>query len=74
MMASNATIETIAIEDVHPQSIRVEADGVYIRIGGFFVTEYGFFVPHNPAFKLPEAGDASYTPLGEGVWRYEIAG
>jgi hypothetical protein len=74
MMANNATIETTAIEDVHPQGIRVETDGVYIKIGGSNVTEYGFFVPHDPAFRQPAAGDPSYTPLGEGVWRYDIAG
>lgn len=74
MMANNATIETTAIEDVHPQSTRVESDGVYIKIGGFGAMEFGFFVPHDPAFKPPEAGDPSYTPLGEGVWRYDVAG
>lgn len=74
MMATNATIETTAIEDVHPQGIRVEADGVYIKTGSLFVTEWGFFVPLDPAFKPAEGGDPSFTPLGEGVWRYDIAG
>lgn len=74
MITNNATIETTAIENVHPQAIRIETDGVYIRIGGFYVTEHGFFVPLDPAFKPPQGGDPSYTPLGEGVWRYDIAG
>lgn len=74
MMANNATIETTAIEGVHPQSIRIEADGVYIKTGSLFVSEWGFFVPLDPTFKPAKGGDPSFTPLGEGVWRYDTAG
>jgi hypothetical protein len=74
MIANNATVETTVIEDLKPRRVRVEPDGVYIAIGGFFVTEYGFFVPRLVNFTPTSGGDPSYTPLGEGVWRYDIAG
>ena len=75
MMANNATIETTAIDEVHPQGIRVEADGVYIRVGGWLADEWGFFVPRDPAFRpAPDAVEPSFKLLGEGVWHYYFAG
>jgi hypothetical protein len=75
MMANNATIETTAIADVKPQSIRVESDGVYIKVGGWLADEWGFFVPIDPAFTpAPDAFEPSFKSLGEGVWHYYFAG
>ena len=74
MIANNATVDTHVIESLKPEYVDVQPDGVYIKIGGFFVTQFGFFVPHDPAFKPAEGGDPSFTPLGEGVWRYDFAG
>lgn len=74
IIANNATVETDVIDGLNARSVDVQPDGVYIVMGGFFVTQYGFFVPHNPDFTPTKGSDPSYTPLGDGVWRFDFAG
>jgi hypothetical protein len=74
MIANNASIETPVIDGLNAEYVDVQPDGVYIRIGGFFVTQYGYFIPHDPAFKPVDGSDPAFEPLGDGVWRYDFAG
>ena len=74
MIASNAPTETPVMDALRADSVRTASEGVYITIGRQFATEWGFFVPRDPAFVPAPGGDPRYVPLGEGVWRFDVAG
>jgi hypothetical protein len=74
LMANHASDEFRTIASLRPLRIDVRDDGVYLVMGEHFVEEWGFFIPHDGAFKPRAGGDPSFKPLAEGVWRYDIAG
>jgi hypothetical protein len=62
------------IAAVPKESAFVTKEGLYIRTGKYFVSEWGYFIPRNPESFVDSAGDPSYDHLGHGVYRYYIAG
>jgi hypothetical protein len=63
------------IRSLEPQKVRLDSDGLYIRMSSLLVWEWGYFVPrHSNTFAPKLAGDPSFTRLGEGVFWYEIKG
>lgn len=52
----------------------LDDDGIYIPTGKQLVEEWGYFIPYDAEFSPPEGGDPAYRLVGEGVWRYDIAG
>jgi hypothetical protein len=74
MLAGHASDEFRTITSLKPLRTDVREDGVYLTIGEQFVEEWGFFIPRDPSFQPVVGGDPMFTPLGEGVWRYDAAG
>jgi hypothetical protein len=63
------------IAALKPESVFVTNEGLYIKMGSSFGTEYGYFVPR-PATVVNESSgtDPSYKKLGNGIYRYRIKG
>ena len=58
-----------------PESIRVAPEGVYLRTGEFFVTEWGIFIlSPRSSFQPTKGTDPSYRPLADRIYWYEIKG
>jgi hypothetical protein len=69
------TIASLGPESVHATRNGRPGDGLYIAMGGFFVTGWGYFVPANKSEFQPTPGsDPSFELLAEGVYWYEIQG
>jgi hypothetical protein len=49
-------------------------EGLYIEIWTFFVEERGYFVPRDPQWTPNRQPETDFTPIGEGVFYYRIAG
>jgi hypothetical protein len=64
------------IVQLDPQSVRVDADGVYLQVDSVFVTESGYFVPVKSSNKKPRGpeGDPSYLPLAPRLYWYRLKG
>ena len=74
MMANGASDEFRTIVRLNLLRIDVREDDVYRMMGGHRVEAWGFFVPHDGAFKPRAGGDPSFRQLGQGLWRYDVAG
>ena len=74
MMANGASDEFRTIARLKPLRIDVREDGVYLVMGEHLVEAWGFFIPHDGPFEPRADGDPSFQQLGQGVWRYDVAG
>lgn len=64
-----------AIRSLHPKSLRVTSDGLYIVTSLWFVEEAGLFVPRHPkSFSTIPGGDPEYERLHGAVYAYRIRG
>jgi hypothetical protein len=64
-----------AIQRLHPESVRIDQDGVYIQTDSVFVQEWGLFIPREPGTFAPVAGsDPSYEQVHASLFSYHIAG
>jgi hypothetical protein len=65
-----------AIVQLKPESVRVDPDGVYLKVDSAFVAESGYFVPVKSSKKeLPgREGDPSYQPLAARLYWYRTKG
>lgn len=63
------------IRQFNPETVRVAPEGVYLKTGGFFVTERGIFVlSPRSSFRPVTGGDPSYRSLANKIYWYEIQG
>ena len=71
LMPISETMRSLGITAFHG----TPDDGLYLVVDHFFTHEWGYFVPGHPEdFTASDSDDPSYTPLGEGVFWYEIEG
>jgi hypothetical protein len=64
------------IATLHPEAVRVESEGVYLRVNSGFVSETGFFVPV-PSFRgtLPgREADPSFELVAPRLYWYRAKG
>lgn len=61
--------------ELNPESVRIEKNGVYIVMHGFFVSESGVYIPAN-GMKPDTANteDPAYNEINDNVYWYEIKG
>jgi len=63
------------IRALKPKSVYSKIEGIYIKTGGNFVTEYGLFFPRSgTTTKVSTGTDPRYHTLGRGIYWYEIKG
>jgi hypothetical protein len=60
---------------LNPKAVRVDNEGAYVVIGGWFVEEEGFFVPRHPeTFVAADGTDPEYKRIHGAVFSYRIRG
>ena len=63
-----------AIKQLHPESVHLNEEGVYIRLWISFAEEGGLFIPRDKAKKYDRNTDPGYWQANEGVYYYIIKG
>jgi hypothetical protein len=64
-----------SLRALEPSNIRLEPEGLYVTTSSFLESEWGVFVPCEPATFAPKGGsDPRYTSVGSGVFTYYVAG
>lgn len=66
----------LSMRRLHPKRARVDSDGIYLEMGGFFVEEDGVFIALPGVDKSSEGAgsDPSYYPISPRVYRYHVSG
>lgn len=65
----------VAIQNLHPESVRAHPEGLYIQTGSMYVKEVGLFIPREPVAFVPVHGsDPEYKQVHDALFSYYVAG
>ncbi len=65
----------ISLSALHPKAVYINEEGIYIKIGSFFVEEWEFFyLRPNAVFSAATKSDPGYELMGKRLYRYRIKG
>jgi hypothetical protein len=68
-----ATMKSAGVTRLHKSNPGTLYDGLYMGVSGFLAADAGYFVPSEPErFNTKDGIGVVFTPLGEGVFWYEI--
>jgi len=63
-----------SVPRLNPERVRAAPEGLYVVLSSTGIEERGLFVPRAACFTRSAGTDPSYTPTGQGVFRYHVKG